>query len=170
MAFFVQAGMAYISSAMVRGKNVSASDVFAGVRFILPLLCATIVQTLISFALGMVLGLPMGVLVWLTQSPVLIGIAYFLSFCVNMLLTILLLNTQFLIVDQEQGVFSAISKSVSSMKDKIPVTVALLLTVSAGLVAFLVITLGVGILLAFPFIWVLLATIYAKATGQKTPF
>jgi MFS family permease len=170
MGLFVQAGMAHISSAMVRGKNVSASDVFAGAPFILPLLGATIVQTLISFALGMVLGLPMGLLVWLTQSPLLIGIAYFLSFCVNILLAILLLNTQFLIVDQEQGVFSAISESVNSMKDKIPVTVALFLTVSVGLVVFLVITLGLGILLAFPFLWVFLATIYAKATGQKTSF
>jgi MFS family permease len=170
MVFFVQAGMAYISSAMVRGKNVSASDVFAGAPFILPLLGATIVQTLISFALGMVLGLPIGVLVWLTRSPLLVGIAYFLSFCLNMLVAILLLNTQFLIVDQEQGVFSAISESVNSMKDKIPVTVALFLTVLVGLVAFLVVTLGLGILLAFPFLWVFIATIYAKATGQKTPF
>jgi len=170
LVLFVQSAMAYISAAMVRGKTVAATDVFQGARFVLPLLCAAIIQALIGFALGLVLGLPMGVIIWLTQSPVFVGISYLLSMCINLLVTILLMNTQFLIVDQEQGVFAAISESVNSMKDKIPVTIALLLTVSAALVVFVVITLGLGILLAFPFFWVFLAAIYAKATGQRTAF
>jgi hypothetical protein len=170
LVLFTHAAMLYISSAVVRGKTVAATDIFEGARFVLPLLCAGIVQALIGFAIVVVLGFPMGVVIWLTQSPIFVGILYLLSVCINLVINVLLMNTQFLIVDQEQGVFEAISESVNSMKDKIPVTIALLLTVSIGLVASVVITLGVGILLAIPFLWVFLATIYAKATGQRTAF
>jgi hypothetical protein len=62
------------------------------------------------------------------------------------------------------------SDSAAAMKDKLPVTFGLFITVTFGLVLTLVVTLGLGMLLAMPFMMVFLAALYAKATGQKTAY
>jgi hypothetical protein len=167
---FVQAGMIRMSVAMVKGKSGGVVDVLSGAEYVFPLLGALVLQTLINFGLGIVLGLPMGLIMALAPNLFIIGLVYFMMLAVNLLVAILLLNMQFLIVDQDRGILDALSESASSMKDKIPVTIALFLTVGLGLIAFIGITLGIGLLLAFPFLWVFFATIYAKATGVRTAY
>jgi predicted RNA-binding Zn-ribbon protein involved in translation (DUF1610 family) len=170
LALFMQAGLIRMSVGMVKGKSGGVADVFSGAEYVFPLLGAVILQFLINMGLGFVFALPMALILTVSQSPIVFGVFYVLTVGLNVLVSILLLNTQFLIIDQQRGILDAISESASSMKDKIPVTIALFLTVGLGLLAFIGITLGIGILLAFPFLWVFFATVYAKATGVRTTY
>jgi len=170
LALFMQAGLIRMSVEMVKGKSGGVADVFSGAEYVFPLLGAAILQFLINMGLGFVFALPMALVLTVSQSPIVFGVYYVIVVGINVLVAILLLNMQFLIVDQQRGILDAISESASSMKDKIPVTIALFLTVGLGLIAFIGITLGIGLLLAFPFLWVFFATIYAKATGVRTAY
>jgi DNA-directed RNA polymerase subunit RPC12/RpoP len=167
---FIQSAMIRMSVAMVKGKSDGVSDAFSTTEYVLPLLGGLILHFLINMGLGFVFAIPMALIMAVFQSPIVFGVFYAIVLGINFLVAILLLNMQFLIIDQQRGILDAISESASSMKDKIPVTIALFLTVGLGLLAFIGITLGIGVLLAFPFLWVFFATIYAKATGVRTTY
>jgi hypothetical protein len=170
VGFIVQAGLIRIFVNMVKGKQYSIGGLLQEAGYAGSLFGAAILQFLMAMGLGMLLALPMVGLMLLTKSPAVALIGQLLGFALNILVSILLLLTPYLIVDQDRGVFDAISESASAMKGNILVTLGLLLTVALGLVAFVLVTVGLGLLLAGPFMLVLLAVIYARATGQRTAF
>ena len=170
VGFIVQAGLIRIFVNMVKGKPYSIGGLLQEAGYAGSLFGAAILQFLMAMGLGMLLALPIVGLTFLTGSPAVALIGQLLGFALNILVSILLLLTPYLIVDQDRGVFDAISESASVMKGNILVTLGLVLTVALGLVAFVLVTLGLGLLLAGPFMLVLLAVIYARATGQRTAF
>jgi hypothetical protein len=56
------------------------------------------------------------------------------------------------------------------MKDKILVSIGLILTVGFGVLVVTICTLGIGQLLTIPFLFIFLATLYSKAAGRKTAY
>ncbi|MCU0982964.1 MAG: hypothetical protein MUF25_27700 [Pirellulaceae bacterium] len=167
VGFIVQAGLIRIFVNMVKGKAYSIGGLLQEAGYAGSLFGAAILQFLMGMGLGMLLALPIVGLMILTKSPAVAFLGQLLGFALNVLVNILLLLTPYLIVDQDRGVLDAISESASVMKGNILVTLGLLLTVALGLVAFVLVTLGLGLLLAGPFLLVLLAVIYARATGQQ---
>jgi len=170
VGFIVQAGLIRIFVNMVKGKAYSIGGLLQEAGYAGSLFGAAILQFLMGMGLGMLLALPIVGLMVLTKSPAVAFLGQLLGLALNVLINILLLLTPYLIVDQDRGVLDAISESASVMKGNILVTLGLLLTVALGLVAFVLVTLGLGLLLAGPFLLVLLAVIYARATGQRTAF
>jgi phage FluMu protein Com len=170
VGFIVQAGLIRIFVNMVKGKAYSIGGLLQEAGYAGSLFGAAILQFLMGMGLGMLLALPIVGLMILTKSPAVAFLGQLAGIALNVLINILLLLTPYLIVDQDRGVLDAISESASVMKGNILVTLGLLLTVALGLVAFVLVTLGLGLLLAGPFMLVLLAVIYARATGQRTAF
>jgi hypothetical protein len=170
VGFIIQAGLIRIFVNMVKGKSYSIGGLLQEAGYAGSLFGAAILQFLMGMGLGILLALPIVGLTFLTKSSAVAMIGQLLGIALNVLINILLLLTPYLIVDQDRGVFDAISESASVMKGNILVTLGLVLTVALGLVAFVLVTLGLGLLLAGPFMLVLLAVIYARATGQRTAF
>lgn len=170
VGFILQAGLIRIFVNMVRGRPYSIGGLLEEAGYAGKLFGAAILQFLMAMGLGMLMALPIVGLTFLTGSPTVAFIGQLLGFVLNVVVNILLLLTPYLIVDQDRGVLDAISESASAMKDKILVTLGLLLTVALGLLVFVLVTLGLGLLLAGPFMLVLIAAIYARATGQRTAF
>lgn len=166
----VQAGLIRISANMVKGKQFSIGGLLQEGSYAGRLFGAAVLQFLMSMGLGMLLAVPIVGLTLLTGSQAVAFVGQLLSLAMNLLITILLLLVPYLIVDQDRGVLDAISESASVMKGNILVTVGVLLTAIVGMILFVVVTLGLGLLLAGPFMLVLMAAIYARATGQRTAF
>ena len=166
----VQAGLIRISANMVKGKQFSIGGLLQEGSYAGSLFGAAVLQFLMSMGLGLLLAVPIVGLTMLTGSQAVAFVGQLLSLAMNFLITILLLLVPYLIVDQDRGVLDAISESASVMKGNILVTVGVLLTAIVGMILFVVVTLGLGLLLAGPFMLVLMAAIYARATGQRTAF
>jgi len=168
--FILQAGLVHLSVRIVKGANHSIGDLFQAGEYAGRLFGAWILQILIGMGLGIAIGIPLGVVMFLVQHPAVIILGQLLSAVVNLVVTFLLLLVPFLIVDKDMGVLDAISESASTMKDKLPVTFALFITTGLGMVLFVLLTCGVGMLLALPFMLLFVATLYVKATGQRTAY
>jgi len=170
VGFVIQAGLIRISVNMVKGKPFSIGGLLQEGGYAGRLFIAALLQFLMGMGLGILLAVPVVGLTMLTGSPAVALVGQILSLVLNFLITILLLVVPHLIVDQDRGALDAISESASVMKGNILVTIGVLLTAIVGVILFVVVTLGLGLLLAGPFMLILLAAIYARATGQRTAF
>jgi hypothetical protein len=104
LVVFVQAGMIRMSVAMVKGKSGGVADVFSGAEYVFPLLGALDPANAHQFRAGFCARLSDGFDHGPWQRNLLIvGLLYFILLAVNLLVAILLLNMQFLIVDQSEG-------------------------------------------------------------------
>jgi hypothetical protein len=101
---------------------------------------------------------------------VLAVVGQILGWLVNLVVSLLLLPAPYMVVDGKENVISAFGESARAMSGRMLTALGAFLVVVIGLIVFVALTLGVGVLLASPFFLLFLAIVYLKATDQRTAY
>ncbi len=163
---WIEAGLAMVSVRLCRGAPVEFSQLFAGGPFVVRVILLNLVRGLISFGISMVMGFLAMAAVQASGQEVWGLIVSWTANVINYYVTLLLLLATYFVVDRGEGVHSALSASIEYMHGNKATVFGLHVVTGIAAAVFVVVTCGIGMLLAVPFILLLTAMIYLQATGQ----
>jgi phage FluMu protein Com len=142
--FWIMIGVQLFSLGVVRGEEPRYGLILSGGRYLLAIvLCGILTQIIVM--LGLVLLIIPG-----------------------LIFAMMLIQAQLLIIDRNMGVIDAMSTSRDVMVGNKMTVFALFLVASLVGGVFAVITCGLGIFGAVPYMWILTVMIYLGVTGQPT--
>lgn len=161
---WLEAGIYLLFLKMAQGEAYQLSDIFRGRPYWFPMLGVNLVMSILQVGISVVFQLP-GILTG--DDLVLLG-GSLLSYLPIGLITFGFLLGKCFIVDQHQGVFQAISHSLTYMKGNYLMTFLILLVAGLGASVGAVCTCGIGYLVVIPAMFLLFVVIYLHASGQAT--
>ena len=161
---WLEAGVTKMVAKMVRGEHYEIGETFSGGPLFLRFLGYQLIVVIIQLTLTVVCRFP-GILM---KDPVMDLAGSFIAYVPIVFLYLTVLIAKFLIADRGQGVFQALGQSSQYMRgNKVSSLINFIVVFVLGTI-FVIITCGIGSLFLLPYILVMIGTIYAKVTGQRT--
>jgi len=144
LSIWLNIGVTMFILGIARGEEASFGLIFAGGRYLLPvILCYIIVGLAVFF--GFLLLIVPGIILWL-----------------------MLMQAHLLIIDRNVGVMESLSLSSEVMSgNKVTVFLVWLVAIIVGIL-FVLVTCGLGLLAFAPYLMILIVVLYLMVTGQPT--
>ena len=160
------AGLTQLTTRIAKGETHSINDIFLGGPHTLRMFGFLFLQNLVTHGLGLAVGIP---LIFIDSLFVHV-IFRLVAVVISLFVVLTWFLCPYLIVDRGNGIIEAMRESAEYMSGKRLVALAINLVVVLGMSLFTVATVGLGFLLAWPFMLLSMAVTYVKATGQRTAY